>query len=245
MEIFAGLSVLTLILAALFIAIKTFSLWLRTRGLPELLLSLMLMGATVTGYPLAIGMTLIPASQNWVVHVAAEVAMSFGFSCLLLFTLNVFRANTLWARCLVGLCLAMLVATAVGYSVNALSENPLPPVEMPGLALANSAPVAIAYFWTTAESLSYYRKLKLQLRLGLTEAVVANRVLLWGLMTLAAGTALVFNMVALTAGYFLSMPIVAVSSLLGLVHAGCLFFAFHPPGWYRVWVERRAAMEAA
>ena len=30
---------------------------------------------------------------------------------------------------------------------------------------------------------------------------------------------------------------VSISSLLGLVHAGCLFLAFHPPSWYRGWIE--------
>ena len=42
MEIFAGLSVLFLVLTALVIAIKTFALWRRTRGAPELLLGLYL-----------------------------------------------------------------------------------------------------------------------------------------------------------------------------------------------------------
>jgi hypothetical protein len=43
---------------------------------------------------------------------------------------------------------------------------------------------------------------------------------------------------------FLSPPIVLVSSVLGLVHAGCLLFAFHPPAWYSSWLERRPVAAA-
>lgn len=240
MEIFAGLSVGFLILAALFIAIKTFALWLRTRGLPELLLSMMLLCSTVLGYPLAVAMTRIPATEMWWIHAAAQVVMGLGFACLLLFTLKVFRPDDRWATCLVALALLTLVVTTVAYIFEVIGEDPRTPGEMVGLVLSNSVPPAIAYFWTTFESLSYHRRLRLRLRLGLVEAAVANRVLLWGLMTLSAGTALVINMAALAAGSFLTDPVVLVSSLLGVVHAGCLFLAFHPPGWYTVWLERSA-----
>jgi len=244
MEIFAGLSVAVLILVALAVVIKTFVLWLRTRGLPELLLSLYLTCATVVGYPLAIAMGLIPASQNWTVHVAAEVVMSFGWISLLLFTLNVFRRDTVWARWLVGFSVAFVAAGAVAYIREVTGAHPRTPQEIPGMTAAISAPVAIAYFWTTFESLAYYRQLKLRLRLGLADNAVANRVLLWGLMALAAGTALVINMAALLAGIYMSPPIIAFSSLLGLMHAGCLFFAFHPPAWYRRWLEQSAPAAA-
>jgi hypothetical protein len=245
MEIFAGLSVCLLVLAALVVAIKTFTLWLRTRGLPELLLSMMLVCATVLGYPLAIAITQIPASRMWWIHVAFQVLMSLGFVCLLLFTLMVFRPGTLWARCLVGLALSMLVAATVAYAIEVTGENPRPPAKLVGLNLFESAPIAVAYFWTTFESLGYYRRLRLRLRLGLTQVVVANRVLLWGLMTLSAGTAVVINMSAIVAGSYMSPPIVLTSSVLGLVHASCLFLAFHSPGWYKAWVERRAAIASS
>jgi hypothetical protein len=41
----------------------------------------------------------------------------------------------------------------------------------------------------------------------------------------------------------MSPAIVSVSSAFGLVHASCLFLAFHPPAWYRGWVARRSAAE--
>lgn len=245
MEIFAGLSVGALILVALAVVIKTFGLWLRTRGLPELLLGLYLSCATVLGYPLAIATSLVPASESWQVHVLAELVMSVGWTSLLLFTLHVFRREALWARWLVGLSLAFVAATVAAYILEVTGPHPRTLQEMPGLTVAVSTPVAIAYFWTTFEALSCYRQLRLRLRLGLAESAVVNRMLLWGLMTLAAGMALVINMAALLAGFYMSTPLVLVSSILGLAHAACLFLAFQPPAWYQRWLERGAPAEAA
>jgi hypothetical protein len=244
MEIFAGLTVGLLILTALIVATRMFALWRRTRGLPELLLGLMLLCATVLGYPIMIASSLIPPSKMWPLHVAGQVLMSVGFTCLLLFTLKVFRPNALWARCVVALSLLLFVAGGVAYFREVTGENPRPPVELLGVNLLNTVPIAFAYFWTTVESLSYHRRLLLQLRLGLTDVVVTNRVWLWGQMTLAAGVAVIINLAAMLAGSYLSAPIVIVSSGLGLVHACCLLLAFQPPGWYTVWLKRRHALEA-
>jgi len=245
MEIFAALSVGLLILAALVVSIRTFALWRRTRGLPELLLCLMLFSATVLGYPAMIATTRIPASQMWPLHVLAQWLECFGISCLLLFTLKVFRPSALWARLLVAAALLPLVGGGVAYLVEVTGANPRPAAELLGINLLTSTPMAVAYFWTTLEALSYYRKLCLRLRIGLCDAMVCNRMLLWGLMTLAAGVAVLINLAAMLAGSFLSPPIVLVSSCLGIVLASCLFLAFHPPDWYRGWLEQSARPETA
>lgn len=244
MEIFAGLSVCSLVLVALVVASRTLLLWVRARGLPELLLSMMLFSATVLGYPVMIVSTQIPASDRWPVHLGAQMLFGFGYACLLLFTLKVFRPRSSWAMGLTGFTLLLIVVATGAYAVELSRENPREPVEMVGLTLFNTLPCAIAYLWTTLESLAYYRRLRLRIRLGLADVVVANRVLLWGLMCLAAGSAVVINMAALLAGSFMSPSIILVSSALGLAHAGCLFMAFHPPEWYTGWLERRQALEA-
>jgi hypothetical protein len=243
MEIVAGLSVGFLILVALFVATKTFALWARTRGLPELLLGLYLSCATVLGYPLMIASTQVPATQMWPLHLSGQTVTSVGLACLLFFTLNVFRPQAVWARCLVGLSLVLSATAGVAYFIELTGENPRPTAELIGINLVTAAPIAFAYLWTTCESLSYYRRLRLRLRLGLAEITVVNRMLLWGLMTLAAGIAVVLGVVGMLAGSFLSAPAVLVLSCLGMVHACCLFLAFQPPSWYRDWLTRRAAAE--
>ena len=238
MELFAGLSVCVLVLTALGIAIKTFSVWRRTRGLPELLLGTMLVSATVLGYPLAVASSRIRPSELWGIHLLSQSLFTVGYACLLLFTLRVFRPTELWAKGLAGGTLLALVACSVAYAIELAGESPRRPQEMLGLTLVSSAAIGVAYLWTTVESLAYYRQLRLRLRLGLAQVAVANRVLLWGLMSLSAGTAVVISAGALLAGSFMTPTIITTMSVLGLAHAGCLFFAFHPPAWYRSWLEQ-------
>lgn len=245
MEIFAGLSVLVLLLIALFVTIKTYALWFRTRGLPELLLALYLTCATVLGYPLAIAMGQIPAAENRALHVATQVIMAFGWTCLLLFTLNVFRKGVVWAWCVVGASMSLILAGGGAYIAEVLGENPRPPAEMIELVAFNSIPSAIAYLWTTWEAFGYHLRLKLRLQLNLADPVVVNRMLLWGIMTLSAGVAVVISMVAMLFGHYLSPAVVVGCSAMGLIHAGSLFLAFHPPGWYRRWLEQGAPAAGA
>jgi hypothetical protein len=244
-EIFAGLSVCALVLVALFIATKTFALWRRTRGLPEFLLAGMLTCATVFGYPTAIVASRVSAAQLPAAHVATQVTFTLGYACLLLFTLNVFRPHALWAKGLVALTLLSLMAISAVYISEVLGEHPPSRPGMTGASVFTSIPIAVAYLWTMLESFAYYRRLRLQARLGLCDVVVANRVFLWGLMCLAAGSAvIVSNGAMLIQGALLSAGIVLVCSLLGLVYAGSLFFAFHPPDWYRAWLERESPAQA-
>jgi hypothetical protein len=243
METIAGLSVVILVLTAFVVATKTFVLWLRTRELPELLLSIYLTGATVLGYPLLIAASQIPPTEMWPLHLCGSVVTNIGFSCLLLFTLKVFRPGVLWARLVVAACVLVFVSGSVYYFNELTGPSPRSAGEMLGLNVSSTIPIAIAYFWTTAEALGYHRRLKLRLRLGLTDIGVVNRVLLWGGMTFSAGLAVVISLVGMLSGAFMTMPLVLGLSCLGIVHAGCLFFAFHPPSWYRTWLEQRAPAE--
>lgn len=244
MEILAGLSVVGLIGAALIVAVRTLALWRRTRGLPELLLSLYLLGATVLGYPLMIASSRIPVTELWPLHMAGQVIMTIGLASLLLFTQKVFRPGASWARGFVGVSLLLLVASSVVYYLELTGGQPRPAAERIEINLLNTTPIAFAYFWTTFEALGYSRRLRLRVGLGLADAAVANRVLLWGMMTLAAGVAVVISLIGMLAGVFLSAPLVMVLSSLGIVHALCLLLAFHPPSWYAAWIERRAGAAA-
>jgi hypothetical protein len=244
MELFAGLSVLVLVLTSLGIAIKTFMVWRRTRGLPELLLGTMLVTATVLGYPLAVASSRIDPSKLWGIHLFSQSCFTVGYACLLLFTLRVFRPTAGWAKVLASGTLLVLVAGTVIYTIELSSGSPRRQSEMIGLTLSTSGAIGVSYIWTMIESLAYYRQLRLRMKLGLAQASVANRVLLWGMMCLAAGLAVVISAISMVAGAFMSAGIITLMSVLGLVHAGCLFFAFHPPAWYRSWLEQGSGAAA-
>jgi hypothetical protein len=237
MELFAGLSVGILVLTALGISIKTFMVWRRTRGLPEILLGTMLVTATVIGYPLAVASSRIRPTELWGIHLLSQTCFTVGYACLMLFTLRVFRPDAAWAKALAGATVLAMAASSIVYGIELSSEHPRRPNEMLGLTLFSSGAIGVAYFWTMIESLSYYRQLRLRMKLGLAQASVANRVLLWGMMSLAAGSAVVISTAGILAGSFMTPKMITGMSVLGLVHAGCLFFAFHPPAWYRAWLE--------
>lgn len=244
MEVPAGISVVFLLITSAFVAAKTFSLWRRTRQTPELLLSVHIFLATVVGYPVTVAANLVSPSEMWLPHVVYPIAMNLGFAFLLLFTLRVFRANALWAKGLVGAMLLVLATCAVLAIREATGENARSAFQIAGLSVANSVPILVAYLWTAGESLSYHRRLRRQQRLGLAAPLVAERMLLWALMCLFSASAVLINGVAMFVfDSFMSPAVVAASSLLGFVQASCLFLAFHPPGWYRSWVERRSAPE--
>jgi len=238
METVAAISVGFLILVALLVAIKTFSLWYRTRAVPEFLLGGYLTCATVLGYPLVIASSQVSPAQMWPLHVAGPAMTSVGFTCLLLFTLNVFRPEARWAKAIVGVSV-LVFSTGVALTfIEMTGANPRGREELIGINLVTTTPIAFAYLWTTIESLHYYQRLKLRLRLGLADVEVANRMLLWGLMTLSAGIAVMISLVGMLLGSFLTTTMVFVLSCLGTFQTCCLFLAFHPPGWYRGWLER-------
>jgi len=245
MEVFAALSVSVLILTALFISIKTFGLWRRTRLLPELLLTLMLFTDTVVGYPLAVACHVIPPAEARALHIAYTTVFNGGLVFLLLFNQRVFRPNSGWAVGLVIFTALLNAACATAYIAEVLKPNPRSLNDLPVLWAVNSAAIAIPYFWTTIEALATRARLRRQLHLGLTNATVVDRTLLWALMGLSAGVAVIINLVGALTGAVGNPLIEATSSLLGLVHAGCLFLAFHPVGWYRRWVTSRYAAESA
>ena len=221
MEIFAGLCVCSLILSAAFVATRILILWRRTRGRPELLLGVMLGCTTVLGYPLAIASNRLAADEFWTVHVGAVLCMNVGFGCLLLFTLTVFRPKSRRAMGFAGLLMSALCATTVSTAIVMGGENPPGTAERNSLNILLSTPIVISYGWTMLEALSYHRRLSLQLRLGLTSSLVVNRVLLWGLMAMSAGSATLVTIIVMALGIdFARTPaLVAVLSGLGLAQA--------------------------
>jgi hypothetical protein len=97
--------------------------------------------------------------------------------------------------------------------------------------------------WSSFESLLYWSRMRRRLRLGLADAVVTNRFLLWGIGSGAAflGSAFGVAVIALTGPTSSRIPSFdLIVSLHGLVAAIAMWFAFQPPAFYVRWLERRA-----
>ena len=86
-----------------------------------------------------------------------------------------------------------------------------------------------------------------RLALGLSEPVVVNRLLLWGLT--GALEALI-NLVDLVLHLNGLSPMsdgraMAVTAIGGVIASALMYLTFLPPAAYRGWVERRASPQAA
>ena len=106
-------------------------------------------------------------------------------------------------------------------------------------------PVQIAaLLWGSAEALSWFVRMRRRARVGLGDAVVANRFLLWGIGAGAAGLGSLIGIVVqiVTGAMSTQVPwVLASSSAHGFVAAVAMWLAFVPPAGYVRWVQARAS----
>jgi hypothetical protein len=184
------------------------------------------------------------------------LGMAIGGAAIFLFTWQTFRRDSSWARrvALAGTCLAL-----GGFAFEALNEGfAFRLVPGPGhwaAWLGRTAPMV----WVAVESFRYWSMLRRRLRLGLADAVVVNRFLIWSIWSAATFVNLAADPIARVLYMTLAgttteivmgvvRPVVigtmAVTMMLGLVSAATLFLTFFPTAAYRRWLERRAEAEA-
>lgn len=253
MQALAGISILLLIVASAVVGIRLIRMWQRTRQLPELYLGLLLILVAMLGYPLFIvsrATEVIGFHGAWASFVLGALAMDVGFLMLYLFTWKTFRPQSRW-------CAWLIAAVACAFAVNIVSLAADTWSARSVVLQMGDQPVwrqysgilasDLGYVWTAVEAFRSYAVLRKRRALGLVEPLVANRVLLWGQMTLITLSVLVLNNVTSLQNIdVLSTPwIMAYSSLGGVVQAVYLGLIFLPPQRYREWVEQRTALESA
>jgi hypothetical protein len=200
----------------------------RTGLLPERLsgISMFLAGGLGSTLLLAAGFA---GDARWLFATAAVVAINFGVAALGVFTWRVFRPTlmgaTLVAACVMLLFLSMIVDRFAGHYLGAPRS---------GFSIAaDHAGRLVLYGWATWESLRQYARARRRVRLGLTEPLVANRFLLWGLAT---GAALGIWLHALWRELVRShddTQAYLVITAFGGACALALWLAFFPPRTYR------------
>ena len=97
--------------------------------------------------------------------------------------------------------------------------------------------------WTSVESFRHFLSSRRRLRLGLSEASVCNRFLLWAMasggwvcVSVLAGILLALAENPLEGGIF-----TLCVGVTGLVNSVCMSLCFMPPARYLEWLRRRAA----
>jgi hypothetical protein len=248
MQGIAGIATGLMILASMAVGVRLLALHRRTGGTPELLLGAMLLLTVGIGYPLSMAASLVGGAWAGTVQVIAMVAIGTGFSLLLAFTCRVFQPHARWARILTAVSVLTLLAEVVQIGIGVRKHGAIDVTNV-GLdeTLLLTGTVTAAYLWTAWESLRYHAMMRRRVRLGLADAVLSNRFLLWGVMALDAAAGIVVTMVAsaLHVDTMRSPTVLLLSSATGLGQAALLMLTFLPPSAYLTWVRARATARAA
>jgi hypothetical protein len=101
---------------------------------------------------------------------------------------------------------------------------------------------AAAFVWGAAEAFAYWTRLRRRLALGLADAVVTNRMLLWGASSLVIALGFgVFAAATLAGSGVNALPVVLAISACGLGAAATMTLAFFPPARYLRWLASSGA----
>lgn len=250
-EVATGVAVAVMVLANGVVGLSLLRTALRTRRAPELLIGLGLfgMGPVSQGLTAIAGTGRLPAGEvNLLLHALGCVGSGVGMACVYAFVLRVFRPGVAWARALTAaaaLTLAVANAGSIAAVATAAPETPSQ-VALQGWGFVILAAFTLAFGWAALESGSYWLRARRQLRLGLIDAVVVDRFLLWAVASCSAfllGVSLVgfqLENQQLVGNLAPSLLIMGVS----LVTATAMYLAFLPPRPYLAWVQRRAGAAA-
>lgn len=241
MEALAIVSLLAFWAASILVGLRLVRLWTRTGELPEFLIgSAFLAGGIVgAGCSLLLRLEVAPEAVAPALALVGRLARAWAAGAMVIFSWRVFRPHAPWAR---ALALSGLAAIGLWIAGEAALLRPANDVAHP-LFWAWMLVLFFAYSWMSVESLLYHGKLRRRLSLGLADAVVTNRLLLWGLAAGAIGVqAPILSVSAwMNASAGTDPRIRLVTSVLALACAVAIFLAFFPPASYRAWIEHRAA----
>jgi len=227
------------------VGVRLLALARRTRRFPEMALSMQTL-LPALGYPLVMLAVLLerfgPAVMTPLYFLAMCLLM-VAISMNYFFTWRVFRPDRAWAviLCGVGSCLLVAPVGAVAANIEVHGiEGGIQNAHAWTLLLVFAANTA--YGWPALESFLYFRSTRRRLRLGLVDAAVCNRFLLWAL-----ASATWFSLAAL-ATVLLTLRVnpmhEAVFNLAlgatGLLNSVCMTLCFLPPERYLAWLRRRA-----
>ena len=246
-----GISQLIYIAVVVTLGVRLMQLALRSRQLPEALLSVHFLLCCGLGYLLmVIGLSAVdePGLLPPAVVTGMLAAGTFG-SCVgvfggIGFNYLVFRRNERWAQGLVALSAVTLTTGFIGYGANGGFAHG----RFEGLWFwLYYGTYAAGGAWVMVEPLRYYRAMRKRLSLGLAEPLVANRFLLWGVgsvgrffMVVAGAIPSVFfakDTIKFAPG-LVGFTLLAVG-LVGLGVAISYWLTFFPTQSYVRFIERR------
>jgi hypothetical protein len=193
----------------------------------------------ILGFPLGVlsGHGLATVAQVHLPLVGISLlANGLGVACFFVFTVSVFRPTALWAHTLAGAaiactamaCVAILAALAVAKgSASSFAVTW-------GWSAAFQAACVLCFGWMSIEGFAAWWKTRRRLALGLSDAVVSNRLLMWGVFGISSTLlCTVLLLVQLSGQPTTTSPLAQLSqALFGLLGSGAVTLAFFPPRAY-------------
>jgi hypothetical protein len=243
-----GLFVATMLTAA----VRVLLLWRRTRQLPELAVGAGFLLTAGVGFPLMIagGIGRVPCGDLSLPWVGVGIlTVGIGLGALNVFTWKVFAPDRPWAAGLALGSFAVGLGIAVG-AVLTLARAPAhaDPIEAGtfwwmGLRMG----FQVWYVWTAVASLREWTRARRRVAMGLSDPVVANRLLLWGAMgafqALDGAVAMALEQSGRSPVHDPISALVLAAN--GIVSGGLILLTFMPPRSYLRFVRGRAALASA
>lgn len=244
MQALSAAATLAFVVVSAVLGVRLLALARRTERMPELALGLAFFTVGALGYPLGLVAVVpdVPAQLARACFALSQVFTGVGSAAVYVFTCTVFRPDARWARWIVrAAACALAVQTAVSVA-RALTGDPARFAVPDAAFTVRQAITAFSYAWTAFEALRYRGLLLRRLALGLAEAVVVNRFLLWAIAGIGAfagsGT---MSAVSLVGAMPWQDPIaLSAVGLGGVTSAACAWLAFMPPRRYLAWIRSRA-----
>ncbi|MEN8161949.1 MAG: hypothetical protein ABFS41_17910 [Myxococcota bacterium] len=172
------------------------------------------------------------------------IANCLGITCFFAFTVQVFRPGALWAHALAGAAIAAMAMSAIGI-VAAIGTAPSHASSFEvsfGWAATFQWLCALCFGWMGVEGLVEWRRSRKRVALGLSDPVVCNRLLMWGLF----GCSTTLLCLVLAAVQHTGQPTATSlaaqlgQALFGLGSSAAVILAFSPPRAIRGRLEERS-----
>ena len=229
------------------VGIRLVRLWRRTRKIPELCLGAGLLAVSFSIPFSAIGrvpaLALEPAGRLF--FATGLCATACGISAMVFFTYRVFRCDALWGRALFMAISALLLGSAIymivmnfrGESLDAIKRAMLPGT------MTLMGTLLLSFLWSAIESFRCFASARRQLRVGLGDAVIANRFALWGVGAVASAALLGVVIACVQAGMTIMRepaPLAAMAGA-GAIMSATWYLTFFAPESYQRFVRERAS----
>jgi len=245
MEEQAYLGELTSALLYLVAGVRLLRLASRSGELPERLLGAMfvIVGSSYVLYnlPIVFDLESLWTQFNFagrIVYLSAPVLLA-------VFTRRVFRKNAAWSLWLVCGVATLILVGVTGSTANGDWE---------GFSISSGwfwlewSGYVVPFVWAASEALLQYRKARRRLKMGLSNPMVCNRLLLWGVF--AVLETCVWLLVLPQYAQYERQGVFAERwdtwiSVLETSALATIYLTFFPPAVYRRWIVGRAASGAA